>query len=481
MKTTFSRLFALMAAVILLCLILLGVSFRMLLSNYLEEEKHQSMHNNAETLAYLTAVYDAAGELDSRWGDFRIALISAAQVSGTDAMLCLPDGKILMCSCEDLGCVHWEQSLDPALMEEILQEGELFFEGTLGGMYEENHFIEGMTVRSQVDESVIGVLVILSPEAQVGAVLMQSTVLLFYVSVLVLVVAMVASFILSRKQAQAIQNVTRAAVRFGHGELDTRVAVGGKNTVEVDELAVAFNTMAESLSQSEKQRQEFVANVSHELKTPMTTIAGFMDGMLDGTIPPEKHHQYMQLVSDEVRRLSRLVRSMLEISRLRSQGIVEEKKRRFDLCEAIGQVLISFERRVNSKRIYMDVQMPDRSVWVKADPDSITQVIYNLTDNAIKFCDENGRLSIWLKQEGGKARVTIQNTGDTVPAEELPLLFDRFHKADKSRSADREGVGLGLYIVKTILNSHGEDIAVTSQDGVTTLPLPCRWRGSRCL
>ena len=135
---------------------------------------------------------------------------------------------------------------------------------------------------------------------------------------------------------------------------------------------------------------------------------------------------------------------------------------------AVGQVLISFEKRVNSKRIYMDVQMPDRSIWVKADPDSITQVIYNLTDNAIKFCDEGGRLSIWLRPEGGKARVTVQNTGDTVPAEDLPLLFDRFHKADKSRSVDREGVGLGLYIVKTILNSHGEDISVTSREGVTT-------------
>jgi signal transduction histidine kinase len=312
------------------------------------------------------------------------------------------------------------------------------------------------------------VLIVAAPEAQIGGVVMQTTILFFYVSVVVLIVAMIASFLLSRKQAQSIQTVTRAAVRFGRGELDTRVPVGGKNTVEVDDLAVAFNTMAESLSQSERQRQEFVANVSHELKTPMTTIAGFMDGMLDGAIPPEKHRHYMELVSDEVRRLSRLVRSMLEISRLQSQGILEEKKRRFDLCEAIGQVLISFERRVNEKRIHMDVQLPDRSIWVKADPDSITQVIYNLTDNAIKFCDAGGSLSIWLKPEGGKAWVSVQNTGGTVPAEELPLLFDRFHKADKSRSADREGVGLGLYIVKTILNSHGEDISVTSRDGVTT-------------
>src|SRR5699024_43609 len=139
--------------------------------------------------------------------------------------------------------------------------------------------------------------------------------------------------------------------RFGHGELDVRVAEGGKNTVEIDQLARAFNVMAESLAKSETRRQEFVANVSHELKTPMTTIAGFLDGMLDGTIPENQHRHYMQLVSDEVRRLSRLVRSMLEISRLQAQGISEEKKRRFDLGETIGQVLISFEQRVTRKNL----------------------------------------------------------------------------------------------------------------------------------
>ena len=475
MKTTFSRIFTLVASAILLCLILLGVSFRLILSNYLEDSTHSTLQKNAETIAYLASVYDAAGELDTRWGDFGIALTAAAQVSGTEAILCEPSGEVIVCSCDDMGCSHRDYQLDPELAEAVLQQEEIFSSGTLNGFYGEAHFIEAMAVHSQVKDEVIGVLVITSPEAQIGGVLEQTTILVFYVSVFVLMIAMIATFLLSRKQSQSIQSVTKAAVRFGRGELDTRVAVGGKNTVEIDELAVAFNTMAESLSQSERQRQEFVANVSHELKTPMTTIAGFMDGMLDGTIPPERHRDYMQLVSDEVRRLSRLVRSMLEISRLRTQGIGEEKKRRFDLCEAVGQVLISFERRVNSKRLHMDVQMPERSVWVKADPDSITQVIYNLTDNAIKFCEEGGRLSIWLRPEGGKARVTIQNTGGTVPAEELPLLFDRFHKADKSRSADREGVGLGLYIVKTILNSHGEDISVTSQDGLTaftfTLPL----------
>ncbi len=461
-------MFALFAAVILLCLILLGTSFRVMLSNHLEEEKREALRNNAVTLSNLAAAYDGTGQLDEPWSDFSIALTSAAQVAGTDAMICNLDGQIRICACREFGCVHREQRVDPGLIQKILEQGETFWKGTLPGIYEEPCYLEGMTITARTTGETVGVLIVAAAGDQIRSVVVQTTILFFYVSVVVLVVAMIASYILSRNQSRSIRQVASAAVRFGRGELDTRVAVGGKNTVEVDELAMAFNAMAESLSQSEKQRQEFVANVSHELKTPMTTISGFLDGMLDGTIPESQSRHYMQVVSDEVRRLSRLVRSMLDVSRLRSQGITEEKKSHFDLCETIGQVLISFERRVNAKKLLMDVRLPDRSVWVKADPDSITQVICNLTDNGVKFCEEGGRLSIWLTIEGNKARVTFQNTGPTVPPEDLPLLFDRFHKADKSRSVDREGAGLGLYIVKTILNGHGEDITVASQSGMTT-------------
>ena len=468
MKTTFSRMFTMFAALILLCLLLLGISSRVMLTSFLEREKRQSLHNNAETLVNLASAYEATGELEYRWGDFHISLTTAAQVAGTDILLCNLDGRVVLCSCDEMDCIHENTVVEQPLIDRIAADGESFTEGTVSGTYEQVHFLEGMSVTSQVSGEVIGVLLIAAPRAQISGMLIQTTTIFFYVSILVLVVAMVCSFALSRSQSGSIQEVAKAATRFGHGDLEARAAVGGKNTVEVDELAMAFNSMAESLAQSERQRQEFVANVSHELKTPMTTIAGFMDGMLDGTSPASQHRHYMQVVSDEVRRLSRLVRSMLEISRLQSQGIREEQKRRFDLSEAIGQVLVSFEQRINRKRIYVDVQMPDRSVWTKADPDSITQVIYNLIDNAIKFCNEGGMLRIVLEPEGSKSRVTIQNSGPTVDPKELPLLFDRFHKTDKSRSEDREGVGLGLYIVKTILDSHGENITVTSENGLTS-------------
>ena len=166
---------------------------------------------------------------------------------------------------------------------------------------------------------------------------------------------------------------------------------------------------------------------------------------------------------------------MLEVARIQDQGIPEEKKRRFDICETIGRTLLSFEQKINQKFLQVEVQMPDNGIGVWADEDSITQVVYNLIDNAVKFCEEGGSLFLQVESDGMKATVSVANTGQTIAEEELPLLFDRFHKTDKSRSADREGVGLGLHIVRTIVVTHGEDISVTSRDGVTrfsfTLPV----------
>jgi len=251
--------------------------------------------------------------------------------------------------------------------------------------------------------------------------------------------------------------------------------VDDSSTEEMEELAIAFNNMASSLQKSEYQRQEFVANVSHELKTPMTTISGYVDGILDGTIPPSRQEHYLRIVSDETKRLSRLVRSMLDISQLQNQDIPDEKKMHFDLEETMGQVLITFEKKITDKKLEVDVNMPEHPVYTIANRDYITQVIYNLIDNAVKFCPEGGTLGLRIREGGNKAYISVSNEGPTIPPEELPLVFDRFHKLDKSRSQNRDGWGLGLYIVKTIVCSHGENISVTSRDGKTeftfTMPL----------
>ena len=218
---------------------------------------------------------------------------------------------------------------------------------------------------------------------------------------------------------------------------------------------------------TEERRKEFVANVSHELKTPMTTIAGYTDGILDGTIPPAQEKEYLRIISDEARRLSRLVRRMLEVSQLQSRDLTRTKAL-FDVCESMRRVLISMEKKITDRGLDVDADIPDGSIMVLGDNDLITQVIYNLLENATKFAREGSALYLGVTTSNGKALVSVRNEGDTIPAEEIPLLFERFHKSDKSRSEDKDGVGLGLYVVKTILDQHKEHIAVTSENGLTT-------------
>ena len=233
--------------------------------------------------------------------------------------------------------------------------------------------------------------------------------------------------------------------------------------------------MADSLEQSEKRRSEFIGNISHELRTPMTTISGFADGILDGTIPPEEQNKYLVAIRDETKRLSRLVREMLSVSQTRARASDQSRRTVFDLTELILQTLLSFESRATKKNLDVDPQLPDNHILVRADKDAITQVIYNLLDNAVKFAAPGSCLVLRLYKEKGKAYVSVKDFGETIPPDDLPFIFDRFHKSDRSRSLDKDGVGLGLYLVKTILTSHDEDIAVKSEDGATefvfTLPL----------
>ena len=472
MKTTFSRQFAMIAALLLLCLLITGVSFRFLMLGTIESQNQQTMIRDAEAVAELAEAYDSVGDLQNNF-DFHISLSLFTKVGDAEALLCDTDGVIRICSCEKFSCDHIGQTVDPVLLAEIRKDGSWYEETSLSSIYDEPRYLAGQTLLASDGEQ-IGYVLVSAPMAQTKNFMLRSSTLFFYVAIAVLIVSMLAASFLSRMQVRPLGQMADAARRFGRGELSVRVEESPKNTSEINDLARAFNTMVDSLESSERRRQEFVANVSHELKTPMTTIGGYIDGMLDGTIPPEKQQHYMQIVSGEVRRLSRLVRNMLDISRLQAMGVEESRMTRFDLGELMSDVIITFEQKINGKGLNVDVELPDRPVWVKAERDGITQVVYNLLDNAIKFCPQGGKLGLFLALEGGKAKVTVQNSGPTIDPNELPLLFDRFHKADKSRSADREGWGLGLYIAKTIVGAYGGDIWATSENGITnfifTLP-----------
>ena len=405
--------------------------------------------------------------------DFRLNLSAASGASENDVLLCTTDGQVFLCAQDVQDCEHIGRTLGASAVEKITKQGSASIDDAATLLYGEKRLAVASAAYSS-DGTFMCIVVASMKRADLSA-LTGGTLRLFILTALaVFLVALLAMPYLTRRETKPIKDMAAAARQLAHGNLSVRVPTGYQNE-EMEELAVAFNNMAASVQNSETIRQEFVANVSHELKTPMTTIAGYLDGILDGTIPPEKHRVYMELVSTEVRRLSRLVRNMLDVARLKDQGIPPDKLTDFDICEEASQALLSFEQRINQKHLNVDIDMPEFGLTVHAFADAVSQVIYNLLDNAVKFIDDGGTLSIHARQQGGKAVVSIANTGPTIDPAELPLIFDRFHKTDKSRSTDRDGVGLGLYIVKTIVLAHGEDIYVTSRDGKTeftfTMPL----------
>ena len=463
MKSMYGRQFATMAGMILLSFLMLGASFATLSYQYTIKDKQDSMSRSAGIIAAYTSTFiNENGEYSWREDIFQGQLSYLALATDVHILVGTPEGTVVYATdgVSELTALEGRTIPQQVLSETL--EGSFAGATRLGGMYSRARYLVSLPITS--GDFVQGLVLVSCEASEISSMWRDLSAIFLVTAAAVILIAAIISSVTSMRQSKPIKEIAAAARQFGHGELDVRVDVG-KRRDEVGELADAFNAMADSLAKSEQRRTEFIANVSHELKTPMTTIAGFADGILDGTIPPEKEKQYLQVISSETRRLSRLVRSMLDLSRLQSDERAAQQQ--FDICETMLQVLVSLEGKITAKSLEVDTQLPDDPVQVWGDQDAITQVCYNLLDNAIKFSPEGGTLSISITVKGSKAYISIRNQGQTISPEELPLIFDRFHKTDHSRSADRDGVGLGLYIVKTILNSHKENITCSSENGET--------------
>ena len=457
------------AGMVMLTLFLLGASFFSLSYSYARSQQSDELLDRAEIMSRLSVDYLESGrylnieDLRNDPGFQQLASFGAT-VSDVQFMICDTEGHVLLSTDENLsGKVV---TMPEEMTREILEEGSTSGRDDLDGLYEQKRMVVGVPVVNRDTDRTVGVVYAVSLSTSADTMWQGFVGLFFMTAFVVLMIAFMASSITAMRQVQPIREMVQATRQYAEGDFDVRMKDYGQRD-EMGELAASFNNMAESLQQTERQRREFIANISHELKTPMTTIAGYTDGILDGTIPPENERQYLQIISDESRRLSRLVRRMLDVSQLQVMDPLKNGSH-FDICESMRRVLISMEKKITDRHLDVDADIPEEPILVRGDNDMITQVIYNLLENATKFAREGTTLYLGVTTIDGKARVTVRNLGDTIPAEELPLLFERFHKSDKSRSEDKDGVGLGLYIVKTILEQHKEKINVTSENGVTT-------------
>ena len=280
----------------------------------------------------------------------------------------------------------------------------------------------------------------------------------------VLAVAMFLVYIITLKFTDPIKEIAEVSKKIGNG--DFSVTVPDYDVEEYEQLSNAFNEMAANLKNYDTMRNSFLANVSHELRTPMTSMSGFVDGLLDGTIPKEEEKHYLKIISSEVHRLARLVRSMLNLAKIEA-GELKPNLTSFSVLEPIVDTLVTFEPRIDQKRIEIQGLDVDR-VNLYADNDLVHQVMYNLIENAIKFVDEDGYIRFTFTPSGDMTVISIKNSGEGLSEDELPLVFDRFYKTDKSRGLDKTGVGLGLNIVRSIIKLHGGKIMVRSVKGEYT-------------
>ena len=350
-------------------------------------------------------------------------------------------------------------------LESVFEVDTLVYRGNFEGLLDERSIV--MAKEIVVDGELCGYVLTLSSIEAEDKLITVTRRAVFNSSVWVMLAAVIATYFITERIIHPLRVMTGASKSFAKGDFSTRVTVYGND--EVSELANSFNNMAESLENLEKMRNSFLASVSHDLRTPMTTISGFIDGITSGAIPPEKHEYYLGVISSEVHRLSRLVSQILDVSRLES-GDRKFTFTDFDIAEMARLVLISFEKKIEDKKLDVLFDAEFDGILVNADKDAIYQVIYNVCHNAIKFSREGGLFRIKIEtQKDKRVRFSVYDEGATVPKDELNAIFDRFYKTDKSRGIDKNGVGLGLYISKTIIDAHGEKISATSDEYGTEL------------
>ena len=472
MKSVYLRNFVATATLVAVCFLLTTLSFIGIARSYVINDYQTTMESSADEVARLaSAVADYEG-LHS-WS-LSMNLSSIANSTGNHIFITDENGEIVCCSDLRQNCDHIGKKLPKEVTAMLSPQGTLRLTSTLGDLYGDKHHVIARAVSGR-EGRLIGYAFVTSASANMFGAWENFLGIAVLVSLIVFTLALVISLFYSKRMARPLDEMAAASRKFARGDFSVRVKQVEDPTDEMGALIESFNSMADSLEKAEERRSEFIANVSHELRTPMTTISGFADGILDGTIPPEEEKKYLRSISGETKRLSRLVREMLDVSQMRNRAADPAKRTVFDLTELVLQTMLSFESRATKKSLDVDPQLPENHILVRADRDGITQVIYNLIDNAVKFAEKGSCITIRLYKDNGKACVSIRDFGETIPPDDLPFIFDRFHKSDRSRSLDKSGVGLGLYLVKAIINSHDEDIAVKSENGVTefvfTLPL----------
>ena len=482
--TMFGRSFALIVVMVFFSLIISGLFLLMLSGSYWKESTQTALSDDALNLGeHVSLLMNDAGTKDLFSArDTALASVylihTVAACSDCDVFLADENGAILLCSdgvspeevwpfrevpCDDHRGLVFQAELLPD--ENTPEQETVCFDGSVEGFGEERYLLASCAVRTDGAPRYFIILMKQRTNAYRDLSTRYFGMVLFSSSVAVLL-SLIAAYIVSYRIVQPLKKISEATHQYAQGNFSVRISA--KDTYrEIGDLADSVNRMAESLAVIEESRSNFVSNVSHELKTPMTIISGFIDGILDGTIVPEEREKYLRIVSEETKRLSRLVVDMLNMAKMEA-GKLKLSYSDVELSAMLFRIVFIFEDKATQKRITVKGLDSLEKTVIRGDEALLYQVFYNIIDNAVKFTPEDGVITIGLTAAKKTVSVTVRNTGKGIPEEERGLIFERFYKVDKSRGLDSKSFGVGLRIAKSIVDLHGGSISINSEENAYT-------------
>ena len=429
-----------------------------MISDYLTKTHGESMYKTSIRIAntYASALYSSETSLDT----VKNQLDALALYTGDTIWIINPSGTMVLDSSAaiDVDNQHIVNGFDPTV--------------TGGSYYTIGDFF------GSFDQEVLSVFAPITYNFKVqGYVVMHKTIAslteetnqmlnIAYIQLLILfVLSLIILIFFTEVVYVPLRRITEATEQYASGNMHYEFTVESDD--EMGYLAASLNYMANEIARTEDNQKKFVANVSHDFRSPLTSIHGYLEAMLDGTIPPELHEKYLQIVKNETERLTKLTGNLLTLNNLNVRGVVLNRTT-FDINKVIRNCANTFEGICRGKGITIELVLTGDEMPVNADMDKIQQVIYNLLDNAVKFSHHNSIIKVETVERKSKIFISVKDSGIGIPKEDQKLIFDRFYKSDSSRGKDKKGTGLGLSIVKEIIGAHNEHINVISTEGVGT-------------
>ena len=449
--------------------LLLSTVLTTAIKNYFLTQKEEVLLEQGKVIRDQYALQYYTGFMDRKKLNIQLELLDTY----LNARIWLVDttGKIYMDSRTAYDSNWVGEQINVDILKNVMEGEVVTIRGRFGGSFVEPVITVGYPII--VNYKVMGVLFMHSSIPAIQETISYVSTWILLCLMISLFVAFIFIYMLSRKIIKPLNEMNHIAKAMASGDFGKRIIVDSED--EVGELANSFNNMAEELKQLEELRKGFLANISHDFRSPLTSMKGFIQAILDGTIPKDGQEKYLNIVLEETERLTNLTNDILNLTYMESENMDLEKTI-FDIHELIRQIIAQFEQRLLDKQIQLELVLEQESLYVYADSEKIKRVLYNLIDNAVKFISPQDKIIVDTSIHCKKAYISIEDTGPGMPKEELQYIWDRFHKADRSRGKDKTGTGLGLSIVKQIIKHHGEEVFVESQENmgttfIFTLPL----------